>query len=81
MYQALVLGVKDYIEKNNFKGVIIGISGGIDPALTLAIAVDALGKNKVETIYLPSRYSSTLSTTIIQEQVKILGSKIFGNFN
>lgn len=74
-YKALVLGVKDYIEKNGFQGAIIGVSGGIDSALTLAIAVDALGKDKVKSIYLPSRYSSKLSTKIIQEQIKILGVK------
>ncbi|MBU0744219.1 MAG: NAD+ synthase [Gammaproteobacteria bacterium] len=75
VYQALVLGVRDYIEKNNFKGVIIGVSGGIDSALTLAIAVDALGKDRVETLYLPSRYSSDVSTKITKEQAKILGVK------
>ncbi|OGT08287.1 MAG: NAD+ synthase [Gammaproteobacteria bacterium RBG_16_37_9] len=75
VYKALVLGVKDYIEKNNFKGAIVGTSGGIDSALTLAIAVDALGKNRVEAIYLPSRYSSKLSEKITKEQAKILGIK------
>ena len=75
VYQALVLGVRDYITKNNIKGVIIGLSGGIDSALTLAIAVDALGKNRVTTIYLPSRYSSKLSTQITSEITKNLKVK------
>jgi NAD+ synthase (glutamine-hydrolysing) len=75
VYKALVLGVRDYIEKNSFGGVIIGVSGGIDSALTLAIAVDALGKDRVETIYLPSQYSSNLSANITKEQAKTLGVK------
>jgi NAD+ synthase (glutamine-hydrolysing) len=61
IYQALVLGVRDYIEKNRFPGVLIGVSGGIDSALTLAIAVDALGKDRVKAILLPSRYTSEMS--------------------
>ena len=75
VYKALVLGVRDYVEKNNFKGVIISVSGGIDSALTLAIAVDAFGKNRVETLYLPSRYSSKLSAQIAKEEAKTLGVK------
>jgi len=74
-YNALVLGVRDYIEKNHFKGAIIAVSGGIDSALTLAIAVDALGKNRVETIYMPSRYSSNLSEKAALEQTKTMGVK------
>ena len=65
VYKALVLGVRDYIEKNDHKGAIVSVSGGIDSALTLAIAVDALGKDRVEAIYSPSRYSSKLSKEII----------------
>lgn len=61
IYQALVLGVRDYIEKNHFPGVIVGISGGIDSALTLAIAVDALGKDRVKGILLPSRFTADIS--------------------
>ena len=60
-YDALVLGVRDYIEKNHFPGVLVGVSGGIDSALTLAIAVDALGKEKVHAVMLPSRYTSDMS--------------------
>lgn len=74
-YNALVLGVRDYIDKNNFKGAIVSVSGGIDSALTLAIAVDAIGKDRVETIYLPSRYSSNLSGKIAATEAKTLGIK------
>lgn len=75
VYKALVLGIRDYIEKNNFKGVIIGLSGGIDSVLTLAIAVDALSKDKVETIYMPSRYSSKLSEEVAEQCSQTLGVK------
>jgi len=61
IYKALVLGVRDYVQKNHFPGVLIGLSGGIDSALSLAIAVDALGHNNVEAILLPSRYTSEMS--------------------
>lgn len=73
IYQALVLGVRDYANKNHFPGAIISVSGGIDSALTLAIAVDALGKERVETIYMPSRYSSPLSEKIVRQQTQTLG--------
>jgi NAD+ synthase (glutamine-hydrolysing) len=58
IYACLKLGVRDYIGKNGFPGVLIGVSGGIDSALTLAIAVDALGKDKVKAVLMPSRYTS-----------------------
>jgi NAD+ synthase (glutamine-hydrolysing) len=61
IYQALVTGTRDYIQKNNFPGVLIGISGGIDSALTAAIAVDALGAERVHGVFMPSRYSSQIS--------------------
>ena len=61
IYNALVLGVRDYVRKNNFKGVIIGLSGGIDSALTLCIAVDALGSKNVEALIMPSRYTANMS--------------------
>lgn len=64
IYQALVLAVRDYVNKNRFSGVLLGLSGGIDSALVLAIAVDALGKDRVHAVFLPSRYTSTLSKTI-----------------
>ncbi len=75
VYQALVLGVRDYIGKNNFKGALVGVSGGIDSALTLAIAADALGKDRVRAVYLPSRYSSDLSAKISAETSRLLGVK------
>lgn len=58
LYTGLVLGLRDYVNKNNFPGVIIGMSGGVDSALTATIAVDALGADKVHTYMLPSRYTS-----------------------
>ena len=61
IYRALVLGVRDYVNKNRFKGALVGVSGGIDSALTLAIAVDALGAENVGAVLLPSRYTSDIS--------------------
>ncbi len=61
IYQCLVLGVRDYIEKNGFKGAIIGLSGGVDSALTLAVAVDAIGAERVEAVMMPSRYTAEMS--------------------
>ena len=58
IYRAVVLGVRDYIEKNRFPGVVIGLSGGVDSALTAAIAVDALGADRVRCIMMPSRYTA-----------------------
>jgi NAD+ synthase (glutamine-hydrolysing) len=60
-YEALVLALRDYVKKNHFPGVLLGLSGGIDSALTLAIAVDALGPQGVEAILLPSRHTSPMS--------------------
>ncbi len=61
MYDALVLGVRDYVHKNRFRGAVLGLSGGIDSALTLCIAVDALGAGNVEALALPSRHSADIS--------------------
>ena len=61
LWDALVLGVRDYIGKNGFPGVLMGLSGGIDSALVLAIAVDALGKDKVRTVMMPSPYTADIS--------------------
>jgi NAD+ synthase len=58
IYAAMVLGLKDYIRKNKFPGVILGLSGGIDSALTAAVAVDALGKSHVQCVMMPSRFTS-----------------------
>lgn len=61
VYDALCLGVKDYINKNNIPGALIGLSGGIDSALTLAIAVDALGSERVQAVMMPSEYTADIS--------------------
>ena len=58
VYSALVLGVRDYVNKHGFPGVVMGLSGGVDSALTLAIAVDALGADRVHAVMMPSRYTS-----------------------
>jgi NAD+ synthase (glutamine-hydrolysing) len=72
IYQALVLGVRDYVRKNGFKGAVIGLSGGIDSALTLTIAVDALGAENVEVLIMPSRYTADMSNDDAQEMANIL---------
>lgn len=61
IYEALVCGTKEYVTKNHFPGVLLGLSGGIDSALTLAIAVDALGADKVHAVLMPSQYTATMS--------------------
>ena len=73
VYQALVLGMRDYVNKNRFKGVVLGLSGGIDSALTLAIAVDALGADRVEAVMMPFRYTSDLSKTDAADQAQRMG--------
>ena len=73
VYQALVLGVRDYVNKNGFKGVVLGLSGGIDSALTLAVAVDALGKERVEAVMMPFRYTSQLSKDDAADEAQRLG--------
>ena len=76
VYQALVLGTGDYIRKNGFQKVVIGLSGGIDSAIVATIAVDALGKDNVIGISMPSRYSSTGSVTDTQKLTQNLGIKL-----
>ena len=76
VYQALVLGTRDYVFKNGFKRVMIGLSGGVDSALTAAVAVEALGAGRVETLYLPSRYSSKLSQRLVEKQARLLGVRL-----
>ena len=71
-YQALVLGVRDYIGKSGFKGAIIGLSGGIDSALTLAVAVDALGADKVRAVMMPSPYTAQMSLDDSREMIRKL---------
>jgi len=73
IYQALVLGVKDYVYKNGFKGAIIGLSGGIDSALTLCIAVDALGRENVDVLIMPSRYTADMSIEDAKTMTETLG--------
>lgn len=73
VYKALVTGVRDYVNKNGFKGVVLGLSGGIDSALTLAIAVDALGSDRVEAVMMPYRYTSDMSLHDAKEEADILG--------
>ena len=68
IYQALVLGTHDYVEKNGFPGVILGLSGGVDSALTLAVAVDALGPERVMAVMMPSRYTSEMSNDDARKQ-------------
>jgi len=73
LYEALKLGVADYLGKNGFPGAIIGLSGGIDSALTLAIAVDALGADKVRAVMMPSPYTARMSLDDSREMVRRLG--------
>lgn len=73
VYHSLVLGVRDYVNKNGFKGVVLGLSGGIDSALTLAIAVDALGSDRVQAVMMPFAYTSQLSLDVAAEQAKKIG--------
>ena len=75
VYGALVLGVRDYVNKHGFPGVVMGLSGGVDSALTLAIAVDALGADRVHAVMMPSRYTSDMSLHDAQEEALILGVK------
>ena len=88
IYMATVIGLRDYVEKNNFPGVILGLSGGIDSALSAAIAVDAIGKDRVSSFMLPSIYTSDESFADSKECAKRLGisletisiEKIFESF-
>ncbi|MCB1802987.1 MAG: NAD+ synthase [Gammaproteobacteria bacterium] len=73
VYQALVCGTRDYVRKNGFKSVVLGLSGGIDSALTLAIAVDALGAENVEVVSMPSRYTAEISNVDALQQARTMG--------
>ena len=75
IYNALICGTRDYVRKNGFKGAILGLSGGIDSALVLAIAVDALGSENVEAVSLPSKYTLDMSNDDAQIQAQIMGVK------
>ncbi len=73
VYDALVLAVRDYVGKNGFKGVHLGLSGGIDSALTLAIAADAIGSERVHAVMMPSDYTASISVEDSREMAKRLG--------
>jgi NAD+ synthase (glutamine-hydrolysing) len=73
VYHALVLGVRDYVDKHRFPGVVMGLSGGVDSALTLALAVDALGPKRVQAVMMPSRYTSAMSNEDAAAQARALG--------
>jgi NAD+ synthase (glutamine-hydrolysing) len=75
VYRALTLGVRDYVHKHGFPGVVIGLSGGVDSALTLAIAVDALGSENVQAVMMPSRFTSSMSLEDASAQARLLGVK------
>jgi NAD+ synthase (glutamine-hydrolysing) len=76
IYYAISTGLKDYVDKNGFTDVLIGLSGGIDSALTLTIAVDVLGKNKVHPVYMPSQYSAQQSLDDSKAVTKNLGTSL-----
>ncbi len=73
VYEALTMGVRDYVGKNRFPGVLLGLSGGVDSALTLAIAVDALGRERVRAIMMPSPYNAPISLEDARTMAGILG--------
>lgn len=73
IWQALVLGLRDYVNKNGFPGVVLGLSGGVDSALTLALAVDALGPERVEAVMMPFRYTAAMSIEDAAGQSQVLG--------
>jgi NAD+ synthase len=75
VYRAMMLGLHDYVERNGFKGVILGLSGGIDSALSAAVAVDALGADRVSCVMLPSKYTSAESLEDARECARLLGCR------
>lgn len=75
VYKALTLGLHDYVTKNGFPGVVLGLSGGVDSALTLAIAVDALGADKVRVVMMPSEFTAEMSVSDAHEMAGRLGVK------
>lgn len=75
VYQAMMVGLRDYVERNGFPGVILGLSGGIDSALSAAVAVDALGPDKVWGVMLPSKYTSEASLDDARENARMLGCR------
>ncbi len=86
VYEVLRLGVRDYVEKNGFPGAVLGLSGGVDSALTLAVAVDALGPERVHALIMPSRYTAEMSIVDAVAEARSLGVRtdlvsIEGPFN
>src|SRR5215213_703688 len=75
VYQAMVVGLRDYVGRNGFPGVILGLSGGIDSALSAAVAVDALGPDRVWGVMLPSKYTSNESLEDARENARMLGCR------
>jgi len=75
VYQAMMVGLRDYVQRNGFPGVILGLSGGIDSALSAAVAVDALGADKVTGVMLPSKYTSDESLEDARECARLLGCR------
>ncbi|HTY92535.1 MAG TPA: NAD+ synthase [Steroidobacteraceae bacterium] len=73
VYEALVMGVRDYVGKHGFPGVVMGLSGGVDSALTLAIAADALGPQRIHAVMMPSRYTAQMSLDDAQAQARSMG--------
>jgi len=73
VYNGIVRGIRDYVRKNRFPGVLLGLSGGVDSALTLALAVDALGPEQVTAVMMPTRYTSQLSLDEAAAQARLLG--------
>jgi NAD+ synthase len=76
VYNAMVLGLRDYVGKNGFRGIVLGLSGGIDSALTAAVAVDALGADRVRGVRLPSRFTSDASMIDAEETARFLGLRL-----
>ena len=76
VYSAMVLGLRDYVRKNGFRGVVLGLSGGIDSAVTAAVAVDALGAERVRGVRLPSRFTTQTSTDDARQSAHALGMKL-----
>ncbi len=76
IYQAMVLGLRDYVDKNRFPGIILGLSGGIDSAISAAVAVDALGPERVRTVMMPSPYTSRDSLEDAAEVARLLGIRL-----
>ena len=80
VWQALVMGMRDYVDKNGFPGVVLGLSGGIDSAVTLAVAADALGPERVEAVMMPFRYTASMSVEDAAAEAKALGVR-FSNLS